>query len=81
MLKTFRTIWRVFNMVAFCRCIKVLGGSSSVLNALCNVFGITPVDDKIIGMVRTVFSIHWVFISNASSQYFVSFSVCLACRL
>jgi hypothetical protein len=81
MLKNFRMIWHVFKMVAFCSCIKVLGGRSSVLNALCSVFGITPVDDKTIGMVRTVSILHWVFISNASSLYFVSFTVCLACRL
>jgi hypothetical protein len=52
-----------------------------VLNALCSVFGITPVDDKTIGMVITVSILHWVFISNASSLYFVSFSVSLAYRL
>jgi hypothetical protein len=52
-----------------------------VLNALCNVFGITPVDGKTIGIVRIVSILLWVFISNASSLYFVSFTVCLPCRL
>jgi hypothetical protein len=37
------------------------GGRSSVLNALWNVFGITTVDDKSIGMIRTVAILHCVF--------------------
>lgn len=48
-------------------------GIFSVLRLVCNVYGMTPVDEMTIGMVLTDCTCHCVLISMARSVYFVFF--------
>jgi hypothetical protein len=58
MMKNFPAILHVFKIVAFWSSINVFGWRMSVFNVLCNVLGIIPFVDKVIGIVVTVSIFH-----------------------
>jgi hypothetical protein len=58
MLKNFLTILHIFKTVAFWSSINVFGWRLSVFKALCNVLGIIPFVDKVLGIVATVSIFH-----------------------
>jgi len=77
----FLTIEHVPRITDLCSCIYVLGCKLSLVR-LCDIdFGITPVDDNIIGCACAAFCFHTAHISFASSWYLFCLSVIVLARL
>jgi len=65
----------------FYTCIYVFGSKLSLVRLCDSDFGITPVDDIIIGITYAAFCFHIAHISFASSWYLFCLSVIVLARL
>lgn len=79
--RNFLTILQVFKTTAFCIRVYVSGWMLRIFKLSCNVFGMIPVDDTMIGTVLTVVTRHCVLSSIDRSVYFAILVVCVAARL
>ena len=74
-------IEHVLRITDFCICIYVLGCKLSVLRLCDSDFGITPVDDIIMGITCAAFCFHIAHISFTISWYSFCLSVIVLARL
>ena len=79
--RKFLTIEHVSRITDFCICIYVFGCKLSLFRLCDSDFGITPVEDIIIGIICAAFCFHMAHISLASSWYLFCVSVIVLGRL